>query len=249
MIPNATLSLAGVGSNSGVRVFLAMAALTLGVGFSIWAIQRASARRRTDGMKTAAQEIGFTFEGDEWAGLRHAPMLETALFAKGHGEGFRNIVIGSGSGMKVSLFDYALRVGSGKNSHTEAQTVGTFVKESIYLPYFDMRPNKPFDWVVDAVTHKNIHFESNPEFAKRCFLKSPLEKDVRLLFTPALLTYLEQLNSQKKWSIEGTGNTLVIYSSRKRVAPAELREFLDETSSIANSFFGLANCPANINKG
>jgi hypothetical protein len=249
MILNATFVLASGSGESAFVVFAVLAAALIGGGLAVWAIQRAFNRRRTDGMKTATQEIGFTFEGDEWADLRHAPMLETALFGKGHSEGFRNIVTGSRSGMKASLFDYALRVGSGKNSHTEAQTVGTFVKEGIYLPYFDMRPNKPFDRVVDAVTHKNIHFESNPEFAKHCFLKSPLEKDVRLLFTPALLTYLEQLDSQKKWSIEGTGNTLVIYRSRKRVAPTELREFLDETSSIANSFFSLANFPAGANKG
>jgi hypothetical protein len=244
MIPAATFIQANSNRNAGIEMFAIMAIVVLIVGFSIWAIQRALSRRRMEGMKTAALEIGYTYEGDEWADPRHAPMMETALFSRGRSEGLKNIMTGSRSGLKVNLFDYALRIGSGKNSHTEAQTVGTFVKGDTYLPYFDMRPNKPFDWVVDAVTHKNIHFESNPEFAKHCYLQSPLENDLRSLFTPALLSYLEQLNAQKKWSIEGTGNTLVIYHSKKRVPPTELREFLDETSSIASSFFSLANCPA-----
>jgi hypothetical protein len=96
--------------------------------------------------------------------------------------------------------------------------------------------------VVDAVTHKNIHFESNPEFAKHCFLQSPLENDLRALFTPALMTYLEQLNAQPKWSIEGAGHTLIIFHSRKRCSAAELRPFLDEMSTIASNFFSLGNC-------
>jgi hypothetical protein len=245
-----TLIQASANRNAGLEIFLVMAIVAFGVGFSLWAIQRTITRRRTEGMKTAAQEIGFTFEGDEWTDPRPGLFLATALFGKGHTVEFKNIMSGSRDGMKTRIFDYKLRIGTGtgRNSHAEAQTVGAFSKDGVYLPYFEMRPNKPFDWVVDAVTHKNIHFESNPEFAKHCYLQSPLENDMRSLFTPALLTYLEQLNAQKKWSIEGAGNTLIIFQSRKRSAPAALRTFLDETSSIADSFFSLGNCPPGTSK-
>jgi hypothetical protein len=247
MILNVTLVPAG-GGNSAFVVFGTLAAALIGGGLAVWAVQKELTRRRTDGMRTAAQEIGFTFEGDEWADPLHARFLATALFARGRRVAFRNIMSGSRDGLKTRVFDYKLRIGNGRNSHTEAQTVGAFSKEGMYLPYFEMRPNKPFDWVVDAVTHKNIHFESNPEFAKHCFLQSPLEKDLRPIFTPALLTYLEQLNVQKKWSIEGAGNTLIIFHSRKKCSPAELRTFLDETSSIASSFLNLGNCSADASK-
>lgn len=200
-------------------------------------------------MKTAAQEIGFTFEGDQWADPFSGLFLATALFGKGHTVEFKNIMSGSRDGLKTRLFDYELRIGTGKGSHTETQTVGAFSKDGVYLPYFEMRPNKPFDWVVDAVTHKNIHFESNPEFAKHCFLQSPLENDLRPLFTPALLTYLEQLNAQQKWSIEGAGHTLIIFRSRKMCPAADVRPFLDEMSSIAGSFFSLGDCASGNVKG
>ena len=248
MILTVTFIQANGGGGSALVVFATLAAALIGGGLAVWAVQKELTRRRTEAMKTAALEVGFTFEGDEWTDPRPGLFLATALFGKGHAVEFKNIMIGSRGGLKARLFDYKLRIGTGRNSQTEAQTVGAFSKDGVYLPYFEMRPIKSFDWVVDAVTHKNIHFESTPEFAKHCFLQSPLEKDVRTLFTPALLTYLEQLNAQKKWSVEGTGNTLVIYRSQKRVAPTELREFLDETSSIANSFLSLANCPGDKGK-
>src|SRR5580692_8169323 len=89
MILNATFVLASGSGQSAFVVFALLAAALIGGGVAVWAIQRAFTRRRTDGMKTATQEIGFTFEGDEWADPRHAPMLETSLFGKGRSEGFR----------------------------------------------------------------------------------------------------------------------------------------------------------------
>jgi hypothetical protein len=49
------------------------------------------------------------------------------------------------------------------------------------------------------------------------------------------------LDAQKKWRLEGAGQTLIVYRAGKRVKPAELRTFLDVTGALASSFFALAN--------
>jgi hypothetical protein len=247
MILSLTRLSADASLDPGIRIFLFFS-LVIPVGIAIWAIQRALSRRRTEGMKTAALEMGFTFEGAQWADMRQAPLMEHALFGKGRGTELKNIMTGSRSGMKVNVFDYTLRIGTGRHSHTEAQTVVSFTKDGVYLPYFELRPIGPFDKMWDAVTHKNIHFDSSPEFMRRYVLRTPSENDVRSLFTPSVISFLEQFGPHTKWSIEGTGNTLIVFHSRKKISPAEVRPFLDETSSIASSFFSLANCPVDTFK-
>src|ERR1017187_4965542 len=100
-----------------------------------------------------------------------------------------------------------------------------------------MRPSGMVDKVWDALVHRNIHFESNPEFSRRYVLRGALRNRVCLLFTPALLAFLEGLDPQKKWRIEGAGETLFLYRHAKKTPPAELRMLVDDTSSLASGFF------------
>jgi len=220
----------------------------IGIGVSVWAIKRALVRRRTEGWKTAAQDMGFTFDGEDWTDRKRAPVLESALFGKGHGGEYKNITTGSRDGLRVSLFDYSYTVGGARAASNIVQTVGAFSKDSVSLPYFEMWPSDTLDRVWDKVAHKSMHFESNPEFTRHYFLQSPSEDRVRSLFTPGLLSFLEQINPEAKWTIEGSDDTLILYHPKWSIAPAEVRSFLDRASSIASSFFSLANCPVEKSK-
>jgi hypothetical protein len=241
MILHLTL-LAGTGDPNSPTNTLISIAVVAGIGFSVWAIKKALPDRRTEAWKTSAQGIGFTYEGDDWIGRNSAPLLETALFGKGHEAQFKNITTGARAGLRVSLFDFSYSVRGVRGSGTVTQTVGTYSKNGVYNPYFQLWPGDTFDKVLDKVTHKNIYFESNPEFARHFVLRSPSEDKIRALFTPALLTFLEQPNSRAGWVVEGAGDTIVIYCPGWKAPPAELRSFLDRTSLIANNFFSLANC-------
>jgi hypothetical protein len=227
--------------NSATNTFIAIVVVA-GIGLSVWAIKKPLGNRRTEGWKSAAQDIGFTYEGDEWADSNSAPMMETALFSKGSETACNNITTGSRAGLRVSLFDFSYTVGGYKGSSATTQTVGAYSKDGVYNPYFEMGPGGTFDKMLDKVTHKNIYFESNPEFARHYVLRSPSEDEVRALFTPAWLTFLEQPNSRAGWVIEGAGDTIVIYCPGWKAAPAEIRSFLDRTLLIASSFFSMANC-------
>jgi hypothetical protein len=106
------------------------------------------------------------------------------------------------------------------------------------LPPFECRTENIFDRIGDAIIPNDIDFPSHPEFSKRYLLRSPDERRARSLFTASLLTYLEQIPPDKKWHIEGTADTLILYRGGFPVSPDALQAFLHESSAIARAIFG-----------
>jgi hypothetical protein len=218
--------------------FVAGAVVLIGiiVGISAW-----FAKKRTQALTAVSLEIGFLFVGHDWKTVQQAPALQTELFNKGHSKRFRNIMTGSVAGMRANLFDYAFTVGGGRSSHTYNQTVGAYCKSGVNLPSFSLRPQGMMHKLWDAVVHKDITFDSNPEFASRYVLRGPESERIRILFTPSLMSYLQGLNPEKKWQLEGMGDTLLVYRGGKKANPGDFRAFLGETSTIAGQFFSLGN--------
>jgi hypothetical protein len=188
-----------------------------------------AAKKRTREMAAAAQQIGFRFVGNTWSGPALSSQHKTALLQRISGKR-TDAMTGTSGGLQASLFDYTYRVGKS----TVTQTLAAFTQD-LPLPPFAMRPENIFDRIGDAILHNDIDFDSNPEFSKRYLLKSPDEAGTRRLFTPSVLTYLEQL--QTNWHIEGTGPTLMVYHGGSRVSPSDVPAFLEETSRIARTFF------------
>jgi hypothetical protein len=195
----------------------------------------AQARQRTTDLQAAAQEIGFTFEGD-WTNPTLAGQLKTALFKRGGAGRPTNVMTGTSAGFKAGLFDYSYTISTGKSSSTITQTVAAYSQDRS-LPLFEMRPEGFLDRVGDAFVHADIDFDSHPEFSRRYLLRGPEPDEIRSLFTPALLTFLERLCPEDKWHIEGGGVTLILYRTGVTLEAAALRSFLNETSSIAGTFF------------
>jgi hypothetical protein len=221
-----------------IFVFVATWAVTFIVGM----IRR---KKRTQAMAAMAQTIGFKFEGSEWCDPSRAERMTTALFEKGHGKRFRNIMTGIFAGFDTSLFDYSFTSGTGEGSKTQTQSVVVF-SQDLPLPRFELRPEGLLDVIGNALTHKDIKFSSHPQFSGRYVLRGAEEEKVRELFTPELLTFLEGLPPdylgpapEAKWQIEGDRGALVLYRRDLTVAPEEVRPFLEGASSIAKTFF---NC-------
>jgi hypothetical protein len=137
------------------------------------------------------------------------------------------------------LFDYQFTVGGGRYSHTYRQTVAAYSKTGVNLPIFEIKARGLWQKIFGG---KAINFESHPEFTRRCYVRSDDELKTRELLTPGLLSFLEALDSNKKWRLEGDGETLLVYRSEKRVKPPDFRTLLEETSSLAGQFFALGNC-------
>jgi len=136
----------------------------------------------------------------------------------------------------ASVFDYSYTVSGGENSSTFTQTVVAF-RQDHQLPWFELRPEGFLDRIADAFVHRDIDFETHPEFSKRYALRGDDGTAIRVVFTPALLSFFEMLPPERKWHIEGSGFTLLAYRANLTVAPQEIRTFVEETCSIANSFF------------
>ncbi len=171
----------------------------LGIGILVIAIvvaiSASFARKRTQAMTASALAMGFTFEGND---KTKAPSLTTTLFTKGSGKAFRNIMTGSSSGAAVTLFDYSYVTSDGRNAQTHAQTVASFSKPGMQMPEFEMQPKGIMGKIVDALSHKNINFDSHPEFSRRYQVRSPEQEMARELFNPTLLSFLESSGSQEE---------------------------------------------------
>jgi hypothetical protein len=196
---------------------------------SIVSISLHYARKRTRELTAVAQQIGFQFIGKYWTGPPLSPQPRISLLQRTRGR-FSNVMTGASGGLQISLFDYTYPMG--KSSVT--QTVACFSQDR-QLPPFALRPEHFLDRIGDAIVHNDIDFDSNPEFSKRYLLKSPDEAGTRRVFTPSLLTYLEQF--QTNWCVEATGPTLIVYHGGRPVSPSDVPAFFEETSRIARTFF------------
>lgn len=210
------------------------------VGFAVFGVVivlvlfgKKQARERALAMQAAAQQIGFTFLGNDQT---RAVSVRTTLFRRGGGRRFRNIMNGSHAGFEISLFDYSYTISTGKSSSTFTQTVAAFI-QNLPLPVFDLHREGFFDRVGDVFTHNDIDFESNPEFSRRYHLSGDEKERIQELFTPALLTFLEGLSPDSGWHFEGSGLTLILYRGNQTIVADQLQPFLDETSSLAHNFF------------
>jgi hypothetical protein len=193
-------------------------------------------RTRTKALSNVAHQIGLTFEGEEWSRGTHAPQLETRHFEAKRGEQLRNIMSGKRAGLDSSFFDYSYQ--SGKRSSTH-QTVATF-SQDIWLPKFEIAPQDVLHKLSDKILHKVLHFESHPEFSKRFRVLSVDAQKAHELFAPGLLSFLDSLNPKAGWHIEGSGLTLLMYRSGRKVKPGEFLGFIEETTEMAKTFFNLA---------
>ena len=159
----------------------------------------------------------------------------TAFFRRGRQRRFRHVMNGTYQSYQANLFDYSHTASGGESASTHAQTVAAF-RQDHALPLFELRPEGFLDRIAEAFVHRDIDFESIRNFqgAASCAADGSA---IRVMFTPALLRFFEMVPPERKWHIEGGGFMLLAYRANVTVAPQEIRTFLDETCSIANSFF------------
>jgi hypothetical protein len=191
--------------------------------------------KRSKALAAIAPTLGLSFEGDEWSSTLSALRFETALFDMGWDQRSRNIMRGSFGGFAITAFDQGYRIIGSRSQQPITQTVVAFTID-LFLPRFELGPEGVLDRIGDAFTQRDIDFDTNPEFSRRYVLRGGNKDKVRELFTPALLNFLEGIPPDEKWHIEGEGNTLIFYQSDLIVAADELRQLLEQTSSIAKTF-------------
>lgn len=193
-------------------------------------------KNRKQQMAEEAQSLGFTFShGSE---TLSAPKIATPFFLSGSA-GFENAMAGSYAGMNVDVFDYSHTMGSASNTTVTVQTVAVYT-QNIDFPTFALGPGGLAAKIIGALEHQNVDVTSDKEFLRHHSVCGNDKERVQALFSPSLIDFVKQLDRTKAWQIEGAANTLVIYRYAHQVKPAVLKDFLQETSSIAQSFFAYA---------
>ena len=193
-------------------------------------------KKRAQALAAEAQSLGLVFT--PWVGPESAPRISTPYLMKDV-HAYKNAMSGSYAGLEIQVFDYSHTSGGTSNSTTTVQTVAAY-KKNVNLPAFALGPGGLAAKIIDALEHQNVELNADREFSHRYSIRGPDKESVRALFSDGLISFLKSLERNKAWQIEGTGNVLVIYRFARRVKPSELREFLQETSSIAQSFFAYA---------
>jgi hypothetical protein len=198
-------------------------------------------RKRSQEAASVAQELGFTFT--PWIGPEAAPQFATALFQKDLGGSFKNVMAGSYAGLGAQVFDYSCTTGSAQNSTSTVQTVAVYT-QTIDLPAFALSPKTLADQIIDAIQHQNVELDCPPGVSLHYVVHGSDKEKIRSLFDGRRIRSIESLDRSKGWHIEGAGKTLVLYRYARRVKPTEVRDFLQETSTIAQAFLATSGAAA-----
>ena len=193
---------------------------------AIIAISAVCESQRRKKIQQAATDLGFGFE------KTCPPPAEMGcghlnLFDKGRHRHCKNALTGKLEDVHVSLFDYRYTTGHGKHKRTHHQTVATFQLPTPRFPAFELVRENFLHKIGQAFGYQDIDFDDFPEFSKRYLLRGRDETAIRAFFTPDTLHFFEQFN--EKWTVEADGQWLIVYQPSKRVKPASLSTFLEET--------------------
>ncbi len=194
-------------------------------------------QKRIQNMEAEAHALGFTFTA--WNNAASAPKFETPFFRNGS-HSYKNMMTGSYAGLEVQVFDYSHTSGGASNSTTTVQTVAAYTQH-VDFPVFALGPGGLAAKIINALEHQNnVEVTTDKEFSRHHSVCGSDKEKIKALFNDRLISFIKELDRNKAWQIEGAGKTLVIYRYARRVKPSQLRDFLQETSSVAQSFFAYA---------
>jgi hypothetical protein len=189
-------------------------------------------KKRTEAFQKVAEEFGFEFLPKGDPGLLGS-LSRFYLFSQGHSKKLFNLMSGTTRDLQVNIFDYRYIVGYGKHQKTYQQSVICFEAEDMDLPSFNLRPESFWHKIGAVFGYKDISFDSHPDFSKRYLLRGPDEDEIREVFTPEVLDFLEETNSV---CIEAEGPQLIFYRSSKRLKPDESKKLMSEGFDILSVF-------------
>ena len=190
-------------------------------------------RRRIRRCLEEAAALGFSPVAD--AGWASVFSLPHPLFRRGRGGAVRWCAERLDGGLPARLLDYEYARGAGRRGEgaTYAQTVAVFRIAGAAMPAFQMHPERWYHALADLVGQGDIDFPGFEAFNGAYRLRGRGEGAIRAFFRPAMLSALGRLPN---WSVEGAGETLLVYHHAKTVSPDGLRGFLSDAREVAEVF-------------
>ena len=197
------------------------------IGASIIPLIR-KGREQQQKLKEVGASIGLFMSSKDLP----APLKELRkfkLFSDGVLGFISSLMQGSKGSFDVAIFDQQLK----KRDSSEFQTVILFQSDQLNLPHFRLFPVKIYHKIASAIGYEDINFDSFPKFSSQYYLKGTEEEKIRNVFKTNILLYFE---NHTGWSIEGLGTRLFIYRKGNTIPPEEIREFYEQTHTIAQAF-------------
>jgi hypothetical protein len=202
------------------------------VVFAIFVLARVVEQRRVEGLQALAANRGFDFEREAET-LPQSAFAHLRLFQRGHGRRAHNVIKAGRGDDACWCFDYRWVIGSGKHRRVNHRSVVAWRLPDARLPAFELFHEHFFHRIGAALGMQDIDFAEFPEFSKRYVLRGDDEQAVRSLFTSQRITVFEGLASI---GAEGAGEWLVVYHTRRRVAPRNIPEFMEQAAAVRRAF-------------
>lgn len=216
----------------------AILAVVIGIIAYIGYLDITRAARRTQQFGQVAKELGFDFlpEGD--AALL-ARIQTFGLGAPGRVPRLINLLRGTTNDRAVSIFDFDYSVGHATSNELPPQKVGQTViliqSRTLNLPAFVMASKNILDKLGTAVGVPEITFASHPDFSRQYQLRVADEAAVRDVFTARVLDHFQTTSNL---TVEGAGDTLLVYREGKYVPPGDIPAFLSEGFAALTALHG-----------
>jgi hypothetical protein len=196
-------------------------------------LSRRYEKARREELRQLARRLEFSYE------MEFTPdqgLQKLKLFNKGHSRKATNLLSGERHGVPYQIFDYRYTVGGGRNSHTFRQTVASAFLFQANLPHFILAPENFFHKIGEKFGFQDIDFSHFPGFSEHYLLRGENVEAIRQLFNTSILEYFQ--GKKFKATLEGDGNSLIFYKSRKRIKPEDMEMFYHQFREIVPFFTG-----------
>jgi hypothetical protein len=218
--------------NTSLDLLLLFLPVAVGITIAVLLIlyRRKQARARTQIMRAAAAQLGWTFSAE--APWNYIPGLDRfTLFNQGHDKEIRNMMYGQASGTKTAVFDYVYITGSGRSTVRHYQTVAYLEPANLALPYFSVRPESVMTKVLSAFGYQDIDFGQRPEFSRQYILRGQDERAIRQTFNDGVLSFYE---SYPGTCTDAGGNQLFLFRGGYEFQPQEIQSYVGLALKVAN---------------
>ncbi len=190
--------------------------------------------RRTTALRPVAKQLGFEF----YPGTRPDPP-SFPLLPGGRTRVIANVMQGSYSGARVTIFDHQYYAGSYRTRTSYRQTMICLESQRTVLPRFALRskrglrqPPRPFNR-----PPQEIVLEDAPEFSRHYRLRGEDPQTVPAVFSARVRQFFE---ANPGIDVEATQDLLLVYRPKKRIKPDQLRDALTEAHRVFSLFASAA---------
>jgi len=220
--------------------WLALADLVAMVGFVSGGmyLSKVYKQRRGRAMNAAGMALGFTGVSEDELLLPDIRLLS----GSGSLSTYSNVLHGKAASYETFIFDFCDTTSSGRTTRAVNQTVAAFHLPGANMPDFQLGPRKLGDKIGCLLGTRQLRLESNPTFSDRYVATGADLESAATLFTPAVLSFFEGIENNLL-TVEGYWDWVIVYRPEHRVKPAELGEFVENTSQIASGLLGQVSRP------